>query len=291
MERHELCSLFPELDDEALLALKIDIRDNGQIHPIVTYDGKILDGWNRWRCCKALKIKPKMEPLPDGDSPVDFVISMNVKRRHLNASQLALVGQALLEYEEQEAAKRKAEAIVASNVRRADKPIAGKVTVNGPPKPAERAEAREVVAKKLGISAKTISDAKLVKERAPEMVEKIMRGAKDEGRRAPSVSGVANAIRNEEDDRRRIEQEKKKAVERAAAPLVQQLKDTIAAGQEFSLCIAHYRRKMAEHFNNGELPRSTELMETFGQYRLLLNRMKAELEKEYAEVLKVNLQG
>jgi ParB-like chromosome segregation protein Spo0J len=48
MEFHPIANVWPMLDDDALKALADDIRANGQSVPIVTYEGKILDGRNRY---------------------------------------------------------------------------------------------------------------------------------------------------------------------------------------------------------------------------------------------------
>lgn len=294
-DRHPLSDIFPEIQGQDFESLQADIKENGLLHPITVYEGKIIDGWNRYRACLAAKVKYRLVDLPPGQDPVAFVISENVKRRHLNPSQLALVGQTLLEYEEAEAAKRKAEAAAQSNKKRAEKSGEGKVTPTGPSISktkevlAERRKATEAVAEKLGISAKTISDAKLVKEKAPEMVEKIMRGEKVEGRRAPSVSGVANSIRNEEDKQREFDRLQKQAAEKAAAPLVTLLKEAVMAGHSFSRAIALYRQRINEHQKEGVFPRSPELLRVFAEYQQMLSLTKAEMEREYAEVLKVQV--
>lgn len=74
--------------------LVADIKANGQHNPIITLDGEILDGRNRWEASKAAGIE-------DGDiwtvefvrthDPLDFVISQNYRRRHLTQSQAAMV--------------------------------------------------------------------------------------------------------------------------------------------------------------------------------------------------------
>jgi ParB-like chromosome segregation protein Spo0J len=46
---HALAALFPMLPAEGLRALSADIRDHGLHTPIMTFEGKILDGRNRYR--------------------------------------------------------------------------------------------------------------------------------------------------------------------------------------------------------------------------------------------------
>lgn len=70
-------------------ALADDIAANGQRQPIVLFEGMILDGWHRHAACLASGITPRMQDLPEGEDPVAFVLSSNLNRRHLTASQRA----------------------------------------------------------------------------------------------------------------------------------------------------------------------------------------------------------
>jgi hypothetical protein len=59
---------------------------------IWTYDGKIVDGRNRFNACKALEIKPEFREWDgEGRSIASFVVSLNLHRRHLNESQRGMV--------------------------------------------------------------------------------------------------------------------------------------------------------------------------------------------------------
>lgn len=89
-EFHELADLFPLMDEKPFGDLVEDIRDNSLLEPIKLYEGKILDGRNRYLACKEAK-KPLSTDVYDGDDPVGFVISLNLQRRHLTESQLAIV--------------------------------------------------------------------------------------------------------------------------------------------------------------------------------------------------------
>jgi len=48
MDFHEAANIFPMMSDAELDDLTESIRANGQRHPILLYEGKILDGRNRY---------------------------------------------------------------------------------------------------------------------------------------------------------------------------------------------------------------------------------------------------
>ena len=90
MDIHELANIFPKLGDEELKELCADIEKNGLAEPITVYEGKILDGRNRWTACTRLGIEPKTIEYT-GNDPLAFVLSKNLHRRHLNESQRAMI--------------------------------------------------------------------------------------------------------------------------------------------------------------------------------------------------------
>jgi len=84
---HEAADLFPEMGEEEIAELADDIRRNGLLVPIlVTQDRKLLDGRNRMTATTIADVEPKFVEYT-GDDPVGAVISMNIRRRHLNNKQ------------------------------------------------------------------------------------------------------------------------------------------------------------------------------------------------------------
>ena len=88
---HPYADIFPLLEGPAFDALVEDIRERGQQEPIWLYEGKILDGRNRYRALQQLGREPTKVQTYTGDDPIGFVLSANLHRRHLNESQRAMV--------------------------------------------------------------------------------------------------------------------------------------------------------------------------------------------------------
>jgi hypothetical protein len=89
-EFHPAANLFPLMSDEELDALGEDMLEHGQSEAIVLYKGTILDGRNRYRACILKGINPRFrEELPS--DPYAFVASANLHRRHIDASQRAMI--------------------------------------------------------------------------------------------------------------------------------------------------------------------------------------------------------
>ena len=90
MEFHEIANAFPMMPESELQALADDIAANGLREMIVEYEGKILDGRNRFVACGRANVDPTFKPYR-GDDPLSFVVSKNLHRRHLDTSQRAMV--------------------------------------------------------------------------------------------------------------------------------------------------------------------------------------------------------
>jgi len=89
-EFHPIANVFPLMMGDEFKRFRKDIKINKLREPIVIYEGKILDGRNRYNACKELGLLVDTKRY-DGDDPVGFVLSANLHRRHLNESQRAMV--------------------------------------------------------------------------------------------------------------------------------------------------------------------------------------------------------
>jgi N6-adenosine-specific RNA methylase IME4 len=70
--------------------LVADVAKHGLHNEITLYQGKILDGRNRYRWCLAAGVEPRFKQFT-GDDPAAFVLSQNLARRHLGPSERAMV--------------------------------------------------------------------------------------------------------------------------------------------------------------------------------------------------------
>jgi hypothetical protein len=91
MDVHPYAAAFPMMSDDELDALADDIKANGLRHPvIVDVDGRLIDGRNRLAACERAGLEPHWETLPGNVDAVDFIVSINVERRHLSTGQRAM---------------------------------------------------------------------------------------------------------------------------------------------------------------------------------------------------------
>jgi len=97
IEPHDLSKLFPPISEEDFGKLAADIKLNGLHQPIVRYQGKILDGNNRYRACSLVGTAPKFADFNGDDAAArNYIISANIHRRHLNPDQRREIIAALL---------------------------------------------------------------------------------------------------------------------------------------------------------------------------------------------------
>lgn len=176
VDDHPLAELFPLMPDSEIRELAEDIKTSGQQHAIVIYEGKILDGRNRYRACNIARVEPKYAKFPGGD-PLKFVLSRNLHRRHLTDAQRAMVAAKIADLKPGE---------VKSANWRITQPEAAK-TLDVPVRTVQRAKAvmvaspkkaAEVVAgtKSLAKAEKEIKEAAKPKEKPSDKLPKDDRG-------------------------------------------------------------------------------------------------------------------
>lgn len=98
---HPVAEIFPRILGEDFLALKADIKKNGLIEAIWTYQGAIIEGRNRYYACTDIGVEPRYREYT-GDDPLGFSISLNLTRRHLTDGQRQMVGAAIANIEHEQ---------------------------------------------------------------------------------------------------------------------------------------------------------------------------------------------
>lgn len=111
MIKHPLVErYFPEYPQHKLQDLADDIRDNKQKLPIVLFEKKILDGWNRWRAMRLLgwtSGQMRFVEFPGtAQEALAFVFSLNFYRRHQSSTDLETMMQLLLSARQVEPARQ-----------------------------------------------------------------------------------------------------------------------------------------------------------------------------------------
>lgn len=163
---HPACKIFPALGQVDLQELADDIATNGLRNPVVMLDGKLLDGRNRWEACALAGVEPRFTEF-DGDDPIGWVVSQNLVRRHLTASQRAVVAFDLLPLLEKEAKERQRR----SNSYRGN----GQLAPDGANRDGT-GKASEMAARIAKSSSRHVERVKAISRQAPELIEAIRCG-------------------------------------------------------------------------------------------------------------------
>jgi hypothetical protein len=123
LESHELADLFPLMEGKEFNDLVENIRAHGQFVPIVLLDGKILDGRNRYNAHLSVGgelLTRQYDANKDGDDPAEFVVAMNLHRRHLTSAQKRDVIAKMLKASPEKSDRRIADAAKADHKTVAD---------------------------------------------------------------------------------------------------------------------------------------------------------------------------
>ena len=173
-EFHEYANIFPMLEGNDMEALCADIEANGQINKIILYQGKVLDGRNRYRVCEMLGIEPETIVYP-GDDPIGLVLSQNLHRRHLDESQRAMVADKLANMRQGE----RTDLQTSGKFAEGSEPSANLRKVNKGNSMQSGTISQLAAAKMLNVSERQVqSAAQLRREAPPEIIEQVERGEK-----------------------------------------------------------------------------------------------------------------
>jgi ParB-like chromosome segregation protein Spo0J len=216
MPVHPAAELFPMLAGDELRDLAEDIRAHGLHEPLWVWDDPdrgpvLLDGRNRLAACKLAGVRPTTRAYAGDElDALEFVISWNVKRRHLTAGQKAAVAYESLPLFEAATAKREAERKRREIDAQRNKTGAGRhqsKNDGGQSSPARKRAPRssDKAAKKSGASGRSTARYKRIAEQAPDLIEKIR------GPEQMSLDRAERIIRDRIAEQRRIEQARREA--------------------------------------------------------------------------------
>lgn len=165
MEFHPAADIFPMMSEPEIKELGKDILKNELKDPIVTYQGKILDGRNRFKACELVGKPAKFIAL-DADEkfdPVAYSLSANLHRRHLSESQRATVAGRVKPFYEAKARERMEAGTKADPVENL---------------PQGASRARDAAGAALNVSGKSVDHAtKVLKHGAPETIAAVEQGS------------------------------------------------------------------------------------------------------------------
>lgn len=166
---HEFAELFPLMNDDEYSSLIADIHTNGLRQPIMLFEGKVLDGRNRFKACQEANRELKCDDfLGTSDEALAYVLSLNLQRRHLNAGQKAVIALDIERIEAERARKRQE----ATRAKPGQQIGGGNISTTL----SEPGKARDKAAAAVGVNSRYVSEAKRINEESPELIEKVRNG-------------------------------------------------------------------------------------------------------------------
>lgn len=209
---HPVADLFPMLTGDEFAELTEDVRQHGLLEPIWLHpDGRIVDGRNRYKACRAAGVEPRFRTWDGNGSLVEFVVSLNLHRRHLTSSQRAMSALDAEPLLAEEAAERKRELgrkaalkqhrpeqseslledeRVGQKIDRPSDPMAGR--------------ANSQAAKMLGTNRQYVADAKKLAAERPDLAVRVKSGEM-------SIPQANAAVKAEKAQAKRTEQRERTA--------------------------------------------------------------------------------
>ena len=160
LQRHEAADAMPAMTDNEFEELCRSVREHYlPTDPIVMLDGKVLDGWHRYKACVLMKVEPRFVEFAEvagGMTPSQFVLAKGVTRRHIEWKRRLQLVEKILPQIRKEAEERE---------------LAGKAD---PGPNLGQGRTRETVAELLGVSPNTADAVVKVVENADPAVAKAM---------------------------------------------------------------------------------------------------------------------
>jgi len=171
---HPAADLFPMVEGDEFRELCADVKERGLAQPITIWtDGTLLDGRNRLMACYETNQELVLDRY-EGSDPVQFSLSANLHRRHLNPGQRAVIALKVRELLQPAAKERIADA--------------GRSSAPGKPSEKASADLRDLstsaehrkstaqAAKATGASTRAVEQAARVEKMAPDLLPQVQAG-------------------------------------------------------------------------------------------------------------------
>lgn len=166
IEFHNVANIFPMMTQQEMESLKEDISKNGLREPIYLHDGKIIDGRNRFIACLEIGIKPIFRNYEGPENElIDFVISLNLHRRHLNTSQKACLAVEILPELEKNTKENLSKKM--SAIRKGDSEVSAKL---------QNLNSSQTASRIFGVSERYIFDAKKLLKASDILFNEVRKG-------------------------------------------------------------------------------------------------------------------
>lgn len=190
---HPAARLFPMLEENELRDLAEDIKAHGLHQSVVLYDDPeigrcVLDGRNRLAACAMAGVKPSTR-IYTGDTPVEYAVSLNIKRRHLDTGQRAMLALEVEPLFAAEARRRQGS--------RTD--LVPNIVATRPQSSPKQRKSRERAAQTTGTSGRAVSRAKRIVQEAPDLAEKVKAGQLD-------LNRADRIVRDRKAEKKRIQE-------------------------------------------------------------------------------------
>ena len=163
----EFQGLIPPLTEDEFRQLEANIIADGCRDALITWDGILIDGHNRYRVCQEnnISFRTEVKEFPDRQEVIEWIIRNQFGRRNLTPFQRAELALRLKPVVEKKAKERQG--------ARNDLNIVQKSA------PSESHKSRDELAAIAGISHDTLKKAEVIKEKGtPEQIQRARGGGK-----------------------------------------------------------------------------------------------------------------
>jgi len=198
----EFKALIPPLSGEERAGLEKSIIEEGCRDSIVTWQGVIVDGHNRYEICTAHGIPFNVieKDFADRDEAHDWIIDNQCSRRNISDALRISLQLKKSSYRIEQAKRQHAQAVANSNKRRADPSFQNSEIM----KPTPKINVTREIAESIGVSTDTVSRVRQIEQHAtPEVKEAVLAGTM-------SINEGYKRVRAE-----KKKQEREKAIEEA----------------------------------------------------------------------------